>query len=129
MAEDREHALGVPLRFPRTIPGFPGVDTGQLVRGSGNVMELWVGESRLAVIVPWDVDPDFGYRFHDEDTVELGDPRDWTVVCVLNLGSGNRRATLNRFSPVVVNEWEGVAAQLINCAQGYSTRDPLAVST
>jgi flagellar assembly factor FliW len=114
----------IPLRFPNGIPGFPGEDVGKLDRGRGPIMCLWVGTGRLPVVVPWDVDPDFGYRFLPQYTEGMGDPTDWTIVCVVNLA---KRATINRFAPIVVNERAGIASQIINSAGNYSTRDPLSM--
>jgi flagellar assembly factor FliW len=122
-----EYPLPVRLTFPNGIPGFPGIEEGRLERGDGPIMALHVGADRLPVVVPWDVDPDFGYRFLPQYTEGLGDPEEWTVVCVVNLPGGNRRGTINRFAPIIVNEWEGVAAQVVNSAGDYSTRDPLTV--
>lgn len=125
MSSSLEYGFQVPLTFPNGIPGFPGVESGALVRGTGPVMSLRVGTGILPVMVPWDADPEFGYRFLPQYVEGLGEAKDWTIVCVVNLPSANRRATINRFSPIVVNERTGVAGQVINSAGDYSTRDPL----
>jgi flagellar assembly factor FliW len=126
----QQASIHTPLMFPRFLPGFYGEQYrhGALVRGSGPVMSLRVGaDARLPVIVPYDADPEFGFRFHPQDTIDLGSQRNWTIVCVINLPTINRRATINRFAPIVINENGGVAAQVINRVPGYSTRDHLEV--
>ncbi|MCW2957000.1 MAG: FliW protein, partial [Thermoleophilia bacterium] len=36
-----------------------------------------------------------------------------------------RKGTINLFSPIVINNESRLAKQVINTADGYSTRDPL----
>jgi flagellar assembly factor FliW len=92
-------------------------------------MSLRVDDWRLPVAVPWDVNPEFGYRFDDADTAGLGEPRDWTIVCVATLPKpGRANGTINFFAPIVVNEKTGVAAQIENRAGGYSTREPFTLA-
>lgn len=115
--------IEMPLSVPDGIPGFRNYDTATLVRGDGNVMAFRIGGASLPVAVPWEINPDFGFRFKDEDVAELGEPSDWTLLLVVNLPRG----TVNQFAPIVVNEAMGVARQVVNRAGRYSTRDPFVI--
>lgn len=113
------------LSLPEGLPGFREIRHADLVRGAGPVMSLRLDEGRLPVVVPWDVNPEFGYRFDLDDVADLGHARDWTIVCVLALPRKLRGiGTMNQYAPIVVNERTSVAAQVVNRVDGYSTRDP-----
>ena len=47
------------------------------------------------------------------------------IYCVVNVGADVRGATINLFSPIVVNNGDRRARQVINTIDGYSTRDKL----
>ncbi len=48
-----------------------------------------------------------------------------SIYCVVNVGPDVRAATINLFSPIVVNNGDRRARQVINTIAGYSTRDQL----
>ena len=46
-----------------------------------------------------------------------------SIYCVVSVGADVRKATINLFSPIVVNNGDRRARQVINTADGYATRD------
>jgi len=48
-----------------------------------------------------------------------------SIYCVVRVTANVREATINLFSPVVVNNEDRTARQILNAVDGYSTRDPL----
>ena len=48
-----------------------------------------------------------------------------SIYCVVSVGADVRKATINLFSPIVVNNDDRRARQVINTADGYATRDAL----
>lgn len=79
------------------------------------------------VVLPWAFYWDYEVKLGDEDLEAIGveNASQISIMCVVNVGADVRRGTINLFSPIVINNETRLAKQVINTADGYSTRDPL----
>ena len=79
------------------------------------------------IVLPWVFYWDYEVQLSDEDMrlldVERADQI--SIYCVVRVTANVREATINLFSPVVVNNQDRAARQVLNAVEGYSTRDPL----
>ena len=78
-------------------------------------------------MLPWVFYWDYEVDLSDADMAAIGVERadQISIYCVVNVGADVRAATINLFSPIVVNNGDRRARQVINTIDGYSTRDRL----
>ena len=78
-------------------------------------------------MLPWVFYWDYEVDLSDADMAAIGVERadQISIYCVVNVGADVRAATINLFSPIVVNNGDRRARQVINTIEGYSTRDRL----
>ena len=78
-------------------------------------------------MLPWVFYWDYEVKLSDEDMAAIGVERadQISIYCVVNVTDNVREATINLFSPIVVHNGERLGRQVINLAEGYSTRDRL----
>ena len=79
------------------------------------------------IVLPWVFYWDYEVDLSDSDMAAIGVERadQISIYCVVNVGADVRAATINLFSPIVVNNGDRRARQVINTIDGYSTRDRL----
>jgi len=79
------------------------------------------------IVLPWVFYWDYEVDLSDADMAAIGVDRadQISIYCVVNVGADVRAATINLFSPIVVNNGDRRARQVINTIDGYSTRDQL----
>jgi flagellar assembly factor FliW len=120
------------LHFPSGMIGFPELQRYAILKQREDSVFLWLhslDEPGLAfpVVLPWVFYWDYEVKLSDEDmhaiSVERADQI--SIYCVVNVTENVREATINLFSPVVINNAERLCRQVINVAEGYSTRDRL----
>jgi flagellar assembly factor FliW len=120
------------LTLPAGMIGFPELTRYAILKQREDSVFLWLHsleEPSLAfpVVLPWVFYWDYEVKLSDEDmhaiNVERADQI--SIYCVVNVTENVREATINLFSPIVINNAERVGRQVLNLAEGYSTRDRL----
>jgi flagellar assembly factor FliW len=118
------------LTFPSGMIGFGDLHRYSIVKQREDSVFLWLqslddGALAFPIVLPWVFYWD--YELSDEDMrlldVERADQI--SIYCVVRVTANVREATINLFSPVVVNNEDRTARQILNAVEGYSTRDPL----
>ena len=120
------------LRFPAGMIGFPDLERYAIIKQREDSVFLWLhslDEPGLAfpVVLPWVFYWDYEVKLSDEDMAAINVERadQISIYCVVNVTDNVREATINLFSPIVINNAERLGRQVINLAEGYSTRDRL----
>lgn len=120
------------LHFPQGMIGFPRQRDYVLVKQREDSVFMWLHSTTdpslaFPVVLPWAFYWDYEVKLSDEDLASVGveNASQISILCVVNVGSDVRRGSINLFSPVVINNDTRFAKQVINTADGYSTRDPL----
>lgn len=120
------------LDFPQGMIGFPQHNRFVLLKQRDDSVFMWlhsVDDAGLAfpVVLPWAFYWDYEVKLSDDDLegIEVDNPSQISIFCVVNVGSDVRRGSINLFSPIVINNDRRLSRQVINTADGYSTRDPL----
>jgi flagellar assembly factor FliW len=120
------------LRFGAGMIGFPELERYAILKQREDSVFLWLhslDEPGLAfpVVLPWVFYWDYEVQLSDEDMAAINVERadQISIYCVVNVTRNVREATINLFSPVVVNNGERLARQVINLVDGYGTRDRL----
>jgi flagellar assembly factor FliW len=112
--------------------GFPHLTRYAILKQREDSVFLWlhsVEDPSLAfpIVLPWVFYWDYEVDLSDADMAAIGVERadQISIYCVVNVGADVRAATINLFSPIVVNNGDRRARQVINTIDGYSTRDRL----
>ena len=120
------------LSFPAGMIGFPELERYSILKQREDSVFLWlhaIDEPTLAfpIVLPWVFYWDYEVKLSDEDMAAINVERadQISIYCVVNVGADVRAATINLFSPIVVNNGDRRARQVINTIDGYSTRDRL----
>jgi flagellar assembly factor FliW len=120
------------LDFPQGMIGFPQHHEYVLLKQRDDSVFLWLhslSDPSLAfpIVLPWAFYWDYEVKLSDDDlgAIDVSNASQISILCVVNVGSDVRKGSINLFSPVVINNDNRVAKQVINTADGYSTRDPL----
>ena len=120
------------LDFPQGMIGFPEHTEYVLLKQRPDSVFMWLhstSDAQLAfpVVLPWAFYWEYEVKLGDEDleAISVENASQISIMCVVNVGADVRKGTINLFSPIVINNDERIAKQVINTADGYSTRDPL----
>lgn len=120
------------LSFPQGMIGFPNHRDYVLIKQREDSVFLWLHSTTDAslafpVVLPWAFYWDYEVKLSDDDlaTIDVENASQISILCVVNVGSDVRKGTINLFSPIVINNDNRCARQVINTADGYSTRDRL----
>lgn len=120
------------LEFPQGMIGFPEHTEYVLLKQRPDSVFMWLHSTtdpQLAfpVVLPWAFYWEYEVKLGDEDLEAVGvaNASQISIMCVVNVGNDVRKGTINLFSPIVINNDRRLAKQVINTADGYSTRDPL----
>ncbi len=112
--------------------GFPHLTRYAILKQREDSVFMWlhaVEDPSLAfpIVLPWVFYWDYEVDLSDPDMAAIGVERadQISIYCVVNVGADVRAATINLFSPIVVNNGDRRARQVINTIDGYSTRDRL----
>jgi len=120
------------LDFPQGMIGFPQHTEFVLLKQREDSVFMWLHSTTDAglafpVVLPWAFHWEYEVKLGDDDLESIGveNASQISIMCVVNVGSDVRKGTINLFSPIVINNDARIARQVINTADGYSTRDPL----
>ncbi|MCW2927568.1 MAG: hypothetical protein JWM86_1536, partial [Thermoleophilia bacterium] len=120
------------LTFEQGMIGFPEHKEYVLLKQRQDSVFMWLHSTtdpQLAfpVVLPWAFYWEYEVKLGDEDleSIQVANASQISILCVVNVGADVRKGTINLFSPIVINNDERLAKQVINTADGYSTRDPL----
>jgi flagellar assembly factor FliW len=120
------------LTLPSGMIGFGDLHRYTILKQREDSVFLWLqsaddGALAFPVVLPWVFYWDYEVDLSDADMAAIGVERadQISIYCVVNVGADVRAATINLFSPIVVNNGDRRARQVINTIDGYSTRDRL----
>jgi flagellar assembly factor FliW len=120
------------LEFESGMIGFPEHRRYVILKQRDDSVFMWLhsvddGGLAFPIVLPWVFHWDYEVKLSDEDMGAIGVERadQISIYCVVSVGADVRKATINLFSPIVVNNDDRRARQVINTAEGYATRDPL----
>ena len=120
------------IDLPQGMIGFPDKRRYALIKQREDSVFMWLHsledpELAFPVVLPWAFHWEYEVRVADEDleSIAVSSPTQISIMCVVNVGQDVRKGTINLFSPIVINNDTRRAKQVINTADGYSTRDPL----
>ena len=122
----------IELALDQGMIGFPHLTRYAILKQREDSVFMWlhsVEDPALAfpIVLPWVFYWDYEVDLSDADMAAIGVERadQISIYCVVNVGADVRAATINLFSPIVVNNGDRRARQVINTIDGYSTRDRL----
>jgi flagellar assembly factor FliW len=120
------------LDFPSGMIGFSEQQRFAILKQREDSVFMWlhsIDDPSLAfpIVLPWVFYWDYEVDLADADMEAIGVTRadQISIYCVVNVGADVRNASVNLFSPVVINNAERRARQVINTIAGYTTRDRL----
>jgi len=119
------------LDFPDGLFGLPGTQYALL----GNAPDspfFWLHSTEhedvaVPVTNPWLFFDSYEVRVSDEDAarLELADPADADILCVVRASERLEDFSVNLAAPVVLHTASRLGRQIINDAHGYAVRAPL----
>ncbi len=120
------------LEFESGMIGFPEHRRSAILKQRDDSVFMWLhsiddGGLAFPIVLPWVFHWDYEVKLSDDDMAAIGVERadQISIYCVVSVGADVRKATINLFSPIVVNNDDRRARQVINTAEGYATRDAL----
>ena len=120
------------LEFESGMIGFPEHRRYAILKQRDDSVFMWLhsiddGGLAFPIVLPWVFHWDYEVKLSDDDMAAIGVERadQISIYCVVSVGADVRKATINLFSPIVVNNDDRRARQVINTADGYATRDAL----
>ncbi len=120
------------LHFEQGMIGFHEHHEYVLLKQRQDSVFMWLHSTTdpnlaFPVVLPWAFHWEYEVKLGDEDLEAIGvsNASQISIMCVVNVGQDVRKGTINLFSPIVINNDTRLARQVINTADGYSTRDPL----
>ncbi len=119
------------ISFPEGILGFSDLHEYVLVEHQQGVF-VWLQsleEPSLAFLAvdPWMFFPDYSPEIPDQDVeaLELKEPYNFTILCIVTVPSDPREMTVNLKGPVVINMNTRQARQVVLDNPEYTTRHPV----
>lgn len=120
------------LEFSQGMIGFPEHTEYVLLKQRPDSVFMWLHSTTdpalaFPVVLPWAFYWEYEVKLGDEDleAIQVENASQISIMCVVNVGDDVRKGTINLFSPIVINNDTRLAKQVINTADGYSTRDAL----
>lgn len=120
------------IEFPWGIPGFPQLRRWLALSVPTNESFVWLQSlDDLKVAIPT-ADPYLVFEDYNPKlpvyavaALDIADPSDFTVLCVMVVGKDAEEMTMNLFAPIVVNLRTRRARQIVLENSGYSVRVPV----
>lgn len=119
------------LTFPHGLPGLPGNRWALITKGEDSPF-LWLhsidyADVAVPVTSPWQFFSNYEVRVDAQEarTLELEDPADSWIMCVVRAGEKLADFTINLACPIVINTTTRIGCQMLNAQGGYSVRHPL----
>ncbi len=120
------------LTLEQGMIGFPDQRRYAILKQREDSVFMWLhgvddGSLAFPIVLPWVFYWDYEVDLADADMAAIGVERadQISIYCVVNVGADVRNATINLFSPIVVNNGDRRARQVINTIDAYTTRDQL----
>lgn len=122
----------IELVLDQGMIGFPHLTRYAILKQREDSVFLWLHSAEdpslaFPIVLPWVFYGDYEVDLSDAVMATIGVERadQISIYCVVNVGADVRAATIDLFSPIVVNNGDRRARQVINTIDGYSTRDRL----
>jgi len=119
------------LEFPEGLPGLRG-ERWAFVAGGDDSPFFWLHsvehpDVAVPVTSPWLFISDYEVRVSEDEArrLDLNDPSDAYIVCVVRATENIADFTINLAGPVIINAGARVGRQVLNDVGGYSVRHPL----
>jgi flagellar assembly factor FliW len=119
------------LTFPGGLPGLKG-EHWAFVAGRDDSPFFWLhsvehADVAVPVTSPWLFFSDYEVRVPEDEArrLDLNDPTDAYIVCVVRATENIADFTINLAGPLIINAGARVGRQVLNDAGGYSVRHPL----
>ncbi|HZT11295.1 MAG TPA: flagellar assembly protein FliW [Candidatus Baltobacteraceae bacterium] len=120
------------IEFPWGLPGFSGLQRFLALSLAEQPNFVWlqsVDDPRIALPAadPWQIFGDYDPRLpvYATDTLQLRDPSDFTLLCVVVVTKDAEELTMNLLAPIVVNLKTNRARQVMLENSSYSVRTPI----
>ncbi len=120
------------LEFPWGMPGFSQHRRFLALSLADQPNFVWlqsVDDPKMALPCsdPWQIFPDYDPKLPAYATIalELNEPDDFTVLCVVVVSTEARDMTMNLLAPVLVNLKTRKGRQIMLDNSGYSIREPI----
>ncbi len=120
------------IEFPWGIPGFPNLRRWLALTLESHASFVWLQSIDDPKVALPTTDP--YYIFEDYNpklppyvvaALEIADPSDFTMLCVVVVTENAEEMTINLLAPIVVNLRSRKARQIMLESSGYSTRHPI----
>ncbi|MCL6557409.1 MAG: flagellar assembly protein FliW [Firmicutes bacterium] len=121
------------ITFPAGIPGLsPGLNRFSLFALAADspfffLQSLQEEKVGFILVNPFFFFPVYEFELPDEEAkaLEIADPSQVLIFCIVNAGRGLNNATVNLLAPIVVNAATGAARQVVLVDRRWSLRQPL----
>ncbi|MDQ2872426.1 MAG: flagellar assembly protein FliW [Candidatus Eremiobacteraeota bacterium] len=120
------------LEFPWGLPGFSQLRRYLALTLADQPNFVWlqsVDDPRMALPCsdPWQIFPDYDPKLPAYATIalELNEPDDFTLLCVVVVSTDARERTMNLLAPLLVNLKTRKGRQVMLDNSGYSIREPI----
>lgn len=120
------------IEFPWGLPGFPNLRRWLALTVESQPSFVWLQSIDDRTVALPTTDP--YYIFEDYEpklppyviaALSIGDPSDFTLLCVVVVTKDAEEMTINLMAPIVVNLRSRKARQVMLETSGYSTRHPI----
>ena len=120
------------ILFEKGIPGFETYkhfDIGIIDKNSKFYEIVSKEDYNIGFISvsPFEVRNDYEIDLHDEiiDELDIKDPKDALVLCLITIGNTLRESTVNLKAPIIINTKNNRGKQLILQDDKYKMKEPL----
>jgi len=120
------------IEFPWGLPGFVDHRRFLVLALDGQEPYLWLQSLddlnvALPIVDPWQIFPDYkpSLPYYARAALELDDPADFVIYCVVICTAGAEELTMNLLAPVVINLKRRRARQVMLEGSPYSVRQPI----
>ena len=120
------------IDFPWSLPGFSGLHRFLALSLAEQPNFVWLqslDDPKIALPAadPWQIFGDYEPRLpvYATETLELGGPEDFTILCVVVVTKDAQEMTMNLMAPIVVNLKTNRARQVMLENSTYSVRAPI----
>lgn len=117
------------FEFPWGIPGFPALHRWVALHVDEEPSFVWLqslDDTKVAIPTanPWSIFESYDPRLpsHAVSALEIENPSDFTLLCVLVVGKDAQEFTMNLMAPIVLNVKSRRCRQVLLEGQGHSVR-------
>ncbi|MDE2573307.1 MAG: flagellar assembly protein FliW [bacterium] len=120
------------IEFPWGIPGFAHHRRFLVLTLEAQEPYLWLQSLddpgiALPIVNPWDIFPDYkpSLPYYARVALELDNPGDFVIYCVVVCTAGAEELTMNLLAPIVINLKQRRARQVMLESSAYAVRQPI----